>query len=57
MFLFRLTVATFIFAALSGPALAAELRGRLIDKLSKEPIADASVLATAEGVEHRDVDR
>ncbi len=50
MFLFRLTVTIVIWATLSGVALAAEIRGRLIDTLSKEPIAGASLLATADGL-------
>ena len=50
MFFFRLMALTIIFVALSGQAVAADLRGRLVDKLSKESIANASVLATAEGV-------
>jgi len=51
MFLFRLTLTTFILAMCSGAASAAEIRGRLIDKLSKEPIAGASLHATADGTQ------
>ena len=53
MFLFRLTFTAFILAMCSGTVSATEIRGRLIDKLSKQPIAGASLLATADGLEYQ----
>ncbi len=54
MFLFRLTITTIILATLSNVAFSTEIRGRLVDKLSKEPIAGAEFLATADGLELRE---
>jgi iron complex outermembrane receptor protein len=50
MFRTRTVIATFIVTISAAAGFAKELPGRLIDEVSKEPIANATVLATAEGV-------